>query len=283
MWIWTALASACLLGVYDVAKKQALKKNGVLGILLGATALTSLFLCPFLEKAPLPDHLFLLAKAALVTTSWISGLAALKLIPLTTASTIKASRPVLVVIFSIILFGERLNIWQWGGVALALSALFVLSRSSKSEGVDFTNSKGILLMLVSVITGASSAMLDKHIMSWMEPLFVQSWTNVYITAMLATIMIVRHFMPGVEDAPLRWDWYVVLIAVLITGADALYFYSLSKEGSLVSVISLIRRSSVIITFAMGAIFFKEKNIASKAVSLGILLAGIVLLMLGSTL
>ena len=123
MWLWMTLGSALLLGIYDIFKKQALRNNGVLWVLLAATAFSTLFLCPFLTAGPAEDHLKLIFKAVLVTTSWVSGLIGLKLLPITTVSTLKASRPFFVVLFSIVLFDERLNLWQWGGVALALLAL----------------------------------------------------------------------------------------------------------------------------------------------------------------
>ena len=123
MWLWMTVGSALLLGFYDVFKKQALRRNGVLWILLGATALSTLFLCPFMSAGTLREHLIIAFKAVLVTTSWVSGMIGLKLLPITTVSTLKASRPFFVVLFSILLFGERLNAWQWGGVVLALLAL----------------------------------------------------------------------------------------------------------------------------------------------------------------
>ena len=137
MWIWLILASALLLGLYDIAKKQALKKNSVLYVLLLATAFSTLILIPFMEAGTGNDHLRLVLKAVLVTTSWVSGLVGIKMLPLTTASTIKASRPVFVLIFSLILFGERLNWMQWVGILVAFVALYMLSRSSKKEGIDF--------------------------------------------------------------------------------------------------------------------------------------------------
>ena len=112
MWLWLTVCSALLLGIYDVFKKQALKKNGVYWILVGATGLTTLFLSPFLSAISFHDHLVVLLKAVLVSTSWVSGLIAMKHLPLTTVSTIKASRPMFVVIFSIVLFGERLSLLQ---------------------------------------------------------------------------------------------------------------------------------------------------------------------------
>lgn len=281
MWVWMTVGSALLLGCYDIAKKQALKRNGVFWILLLSTALTTLFLCPFLSGGSLLDHLRLVIKALLVSCSWISGLQAMKLLPLTTASTLKASRPMFVVIFSIILFGERLNPWQWAGVVLVIGAMYLLGRSSRKEGISFSHSTGVAWMLLSIFTGAASALYDKYILQSMEPMFVQSWANLYITAVLAMTMMIRRLSGKGAAVKFRWDWTILLIAVLITLSDALYFYAVKQEDALLSVISMIRRSSVIITFMGGALLFKEHNIRDKAVDLGMLLAGLTLLLSAS--
>ncbi len=282
MWVWFSLCSACLLGVYDVAKKQALRRNGVLEVLFLATALSALFLSPYLSAAPVGDHLKFLLKACLVSASWVSGLSALQFLPITTASTIKASRPVIVVVFSIILFKESYNLWQWGGIALVCGALFLLSRSSKNEGIRFSGNKGIILMALSVVTGAASALFDKHILKDFDPLYLQSWGNLYITALLGLVILVKVLCTGRKAVTFHWDWVIVLVAVLITISDFLYFTSLKEEGSQLAMVSLIRRFSVPITFTLGALLFKEGNVRSKALCLGILLCGTTLLLLGSS-
>lgn len=285
MWLWMSVCSAVLLGIYDVVKKQSLKRNGVLYVLLGATALSALFLCPFLEAGTPKYHLALIFKAVLVTTSWVSGLLGMKYLPLTTVSTIKASRPVFVVAFSIILFGEKLNVWQWAGVVMVIAALYLLSVSSKKEGIHFTSNKGVACMAVSVLAGAASALYDKHILGNMdmEPLFVQSWANVYITALLVICVLVKALIDGPEKRErFSWDWRLLVIAVFITASDMLYFFSLKDEGAMLSIISMLRRCSVVITFVLGAILFKEKRIKDKAIDLGVLLAGLTLLLFGSS-
>ena len=250
MWIWLTLFSAILLGSYDIVKKQAVRSNSVLWVLFGATALSTLFLTPFFSAGPFEDHLRLMAKAVLVSSSWISGLIAIKLLPLTTVSTIKASRPMFVVIFSLIIFQERLNLMQWGGVLLVTAALFMLGRSSKKEGITFTSNKGLVWMVVSVLTGVASALYDKHILGIMEPLFVQSWTNLYISVILALILLVERLHDRQGFRKFRWDWKLLVIAVLIT-------------------------------FIGGAIIFRENNIRDKAIDLAILLGGLTLLLFGS--
>ncbi|HIT47520.1 MAG TPA: DMT family transporter [Candidatus Cryptobacteroides merdipullorum] len=281
MWIWLTLFSAILLGSYDIVKKQAVRNNSVLWVLFGATALSTLFLTPFFSPGPFEDHLRLMAKAVLVSSSWISGLIAIKLLPLTTVSTIKASRPMFVVIFSLIIFQERLNLMQWGGVLLVTAALFMLGRSSKKEGITFTSNKGLVWMVVSVLTGVASALYDKHILGIMEPLFVQSWTNLYISVILALILLVERLRDRQGFRKFRWDWKLLVIAVLITGSDMLYFFAVNQEDALLSIISMIRRCSVLITFIGGAIIFRENNIRDKAIDLAILLGGLTLLLFGS--
>ena len=278
MWLLLAVLSAILLGLYDVAKKQALRKNGVLTVLLVATAFSTLFLCPFLRIGPL--------KAVLVTASWVSGLAALKLLPLTTVSTFKGSRPVFVVLFSVLIFGEKLDWMQWLGVAIVLGALFLLGHTSRKDAPAKVRRAGFVYLGISILTGVASALYDKHIMSALEPLFVQSWTNLFITLLLALCVLVRrlvcHSERSEESAPpFRWDWTLLLVAVLITGADMLYFFSLKQPDALLSIISTVRRTSIIVTFVCGALLFKEGNIREKSLNLLMMAAGLALLLIGS--
>ena len=298
MWLWAAVGSAILLGIYDVFKKQASTRNDVLHILLMATAISTLLLSPFIltsllgwewmrgtpfdvASGSLRDHLVVLLKACIVSVSWITGLMGLKNLPITTASTIKTSRPVFVLIGSILIFGERLNLWQWVAILIAFFALWLLGHTSKREGIDFVRNKWVLCMWVSVISGVISALLDKHLMSSLQPMFVQGWCNFYITLIMAAIVLVMRLTGSQYYKPYRHDWLILLIALFITWSDFLYFLSLSGEGAMLSVVSVLRRSSVIITFILGAIFFKEKNLRSKALALLILLIGMVILVFAS--
>ena len=324
MWLLLAVVSAALLGFYDVAKKQALRKNGTFAVLLVATALSTVFVSPFFRLGPVEDHLKLVLKAVLVTASWVSGMEGLKRLPLTTVSTIKGSRPVFVVFFSVLLFGERLDWMQWTGIVLVIVALYLLGFTSRSDGTVEVRKAGFLWMGLSVVTGVLSALYDKHIMQGMEPLFVQSWTNLFITIILALCVLFkrlffgsgegsasgdfaslipptanaagpsrshghgRPWSPEAEPSPepktgasFTWDWTIVLVAVLITAADACYFFALKQPDALLSVISVIRRASVLVTFLCGALLFKEGNLRAKALNMLLLAAGVVLLLLGS--
>ena len=298
MWLWAAVGSAILLGIYDVFKKQASTRNDVLHILLVATALSTVLLSPFILTSvfgwhwlddtvfnvgdgTLHDHLLVLLTSVIVAVSWITGLMGLKNLPITTAGTIKTSRPVFVLLGSILIFGERLNLWQWVAIIIALFALWLLGRTSKKEGVDFARNKWIFCMWVAVLTGVISALLDKHLMSSMKPMFVQGWCNFYITVIMAAIVLFGRLASRNYYKPYKHDWAIWLIALFIVGSDFLYFLSLSGEGSMLSVVSMLRRSSVIITFLCGAVVFKERNLRQKGLALLILLISMAILVFAS--
>ena len=281
MWVWLALASSIILGLYDVAKKQALKRNGVLEILLCTTSLSALFLCPFLSAGPLADHLKLLFKALLVSSSWISGLAAMRLLPLTTVSSIKTTRPVFVLLFSILVFGEKLNVWQWSGSIVVIATLFLLSLSSRKEGIHFTHNKGIAYMALSVVTGVASALFDKYIMAFMEPVFVQSWSNLYIALILALMVVFKRLRDGAGSVKIAPDPLILLIAVLITASDFIYFTALKDSSAMLSVVSMIRRASIVVPFLFGIFLFREKNIRDKVFIMLLMLLGIACIIFGS--
>lgn len=275
MWIALSVLSALMLGFYDVAKKQSLRRNSVLWVLFATTAMSTLLMAPFASAGPLQDHLLLAVKALLVSASWISGLAAMNLIPLTTLSSLKASRPVFVVLLSCIMFGERLTLWQWVGVGLVFAALLLLSKESAKEGIAFSRSRGVAYAWVAVFTGVASALFDKYLLGFAEPLFVQFWSDLYISVIMLLCLLAQAERG--KAGKFKWDWTLVLIALLITGADASYFFALKADGSLLAVVSLVRRASVLVTFAVSALVFRERRIAGKSAALSLLLGGIAVL------
>jgi len=281
MWIWYIIVSALFLGLYDVAKKQSLRNNSVMMVLFLSSALSTLFLSPFFSLGPWQDHLRLFFKAQLVTCSWITGLLAMKLVPLSTVSTVKATRPVFVLLFSLILFAEKLNALQWIGCIMTIFAIFLLSRTSKKEGIEFGKNRGISYLLVSIITGVCSALYDKHILGFMDPVFVQCWSNFFITLSMGAILLFQYFRDKEKFQSLKWDWALLAIAVLITTSDFFYFKSLSTQGSLLSIVSMVRRSSVIVPFVFGALFWKEKHIKEKGFALLLILISISLITLAT--
>ena len=303
MWLLLAFVSATLLGFYDTSKKAALKDNAVLPVLFLNTLFSTIIFSPFildvlvgndwfagtsLETAPyqgegnmLKAHLMVVVKAVIVLTSWIAGYFGIKHIPITIVGPINATRPVMVLVGAMLLFGERLNLCQWIGVLLSMLSIYLMSRSSKKENIDFVRNKWMWCVAIGTIMGAVSALYDKFIMTELSPLFVQSWFNLYQFIMMFIILMVVWYPTREKTTRFHWSWAIPLIAVFVGAADFSYFNALSMEDSMISVVSLIRRGSVLISFACGVIIFKERNLKAKIVDLLLILIGMIFVFFGS--
>ena len=194
---------------------------------------------------------------------------------------INATRPVMVLVGAMLVFGERLNLYQWIGVMLAVASFFMLSRSGKKEGIDFKHNKWILFIILAAVMGAVSGLYDKFLMKQLNPMLVQSWYNVYQFFIMGTIIFLLWWPKRKTTTPFRWDWTIILISVFLSAADFVYFYALSYDDSMISIVSMVRRGSVIVSFIFGALFFREKNLKSKAIDLILVLIGMIFLYLGS--
>lgn len=301
MWIILAFISASLLGLYDVAKKQALKGNAVLKVLLLNTIFSTLLFSPVIINSlfdlgwfegtrfaisvgSAAEHGAVFIKAVLVLTSWIFGYFGLKELPITIAAPINATRPVMTLVGAMIIFGERLNLTQWIGVLLAIFSLFLLSHSGKREGIDFRHNRGVLFVGLAAITGACCGLYDRHIMHSLEPMFVQSWYVLYQAVLMSiTIAILTIFKVKKQGSadPFHWSWAIPLISLFLSAADAAYLFALSDADAMISVVSMIRRSSVLVSFTCGAILFHERNLRAKAIDLLLIFIGAILLYIGS--
>ena len=298
MWLTLAFLSAALLGLYDVAKKKALTHNAVVPVLLINTALSSLLFLPVIlsvecdlgwfagtafeaGKGSFEAHALVALKAVIVLTSWLFGYFGIKHLPLTLVGPINATRPVLVLLGAVLLFGERLNTLQWGGVALALLSLMLLSRSGRREGIDFLHNGWILCVALAAVTGAASGLYDKFLMRRLgDPVFVQSWYNLY-QCLLMLLLTALIWWPRRHTDRFHWNWAIPFIPLLLSCADFAYFNALQQPDALISVVSMVRRGSVVVSFACGALLFGERNLRSKALDLLLILAGMWLLWMGS--
>lgn len=289
MWLAFAFLSAALLGFYDVCKKHALRENAVIPILFLNTLFCSVIFLPLALQTPFGGwemQRYILLKSCIVLSSWLLGYIGIKHLPITIVGPINATRPVMVLIGALLIFGERLNLWQWTGVMLAILSFFMLSRSGKKEGIDFSHNRWILCTVGAAILGAISGLYDKYLMAsegglGLPRLTVQCWYNFYQMGMMGVMAMVLWWPKRKESTPFQWRWSILFISIFLSLADYVYFYSLSLDGALISVVSMVRRSSVLVSFMLGALLFHEKNLRSKALDLLLVLLSMFLLWLGS--
>lgn len=287
MWYILAFGSACLLGGYDSFKKISLKDNAVIPVLLFNTLLCTIIFSPWLVKTGFGSwdvQKYILGKSVLVLSSWLAGYVAMKNLPLTLVGPVNATRPILVLVGAIFLFDERLNLLQWAGVVMAIVAYMLMRLAGISEGYERGN-KWIVCLIFAVLAGAASGLYDKFLLSpsrlGLERMQVLSWYSFYQALMMSAMAAFFWWPNRKQTTPFHWRWSIPLISIFLCGADFLYMKALSQPDALIAVVSMIRRGSVLVSFAIGAFILKEKNIKSKLFDLILLLASMILLYLGS--
>ncbi|WP_294745384.1 DMT family transporter [uncultured Prevotella sp.] len=304
MWLILAFLSAAFLGIYDSLKKKALKDNAVIPILFLNTLFSSLIFLPFIVLSASTEvldgtifhvasggwevHKYIVLKALIVLSSWVLGYFGMKHLPLTIVGPINATRPVMVLVGALLFFGERLNVWQWIGVSLAVLSFLLLSRSGKKEGIDFKHDHWIYMIVGAAVMGAISGLYDKYLMApeseggvGLDRMMVQSWYNIYQCFMMLVMLMLLWWPKHKETTPFHWDWAIIGVSIFLSTADFMYFYALSIPAAMISIVSMVRRGSVIVSFLCGAVLFREKNLKSKAIDLALVLLGMIFLYIGS--
>ncbi len=298
MWAMLAVASSVFLGSYDVFKKLSLNKNAVIPVLFFSTLTSALLFSPliigsfyapewltnsmfFVPQVSLTVHLQIMLKSLIVASSWIFAFFAVKHLPLTIVSPIRATGPVWTLFGAILIFSEQLSPVQWLGIALTLIFFYLFSQAGKSEGIHFVKNKWIFFLIAGTLLGSVSGLYDKYLIRNFDRMAVQAWFAVYQVVLLFPVLIFLWYPTREKTTPFAWRWSIPMIGLFLCMADFLYFYAIAQENSLISVISALRRSGVIISFTMGGALFKEKNIRKKGWLLVGILTGVFILLLGS--
>ena len=304
IWILLAFLSASLLGFYDVFKKQSLKENAVIPVLLLNTLFSSIIFLPFIwlshtgqiaegsmffcQEYGWEGHKYIFIKSCIVLASWLLAYFGLKHLPLTIVGPINATRPVMVLVGAMIIFAERLNLWQWLGVLVALIGIELLKNTSKKEGINWFKDKWIYFVFLANVLGAISGLYDKYLMAspanggvGLNKMAVQGWYNIYQFFMMAAMLVLLWWPTRKKTTPFQWHWCIPLISIFLSAADFVYFYALGIDGAMISVVSMVRRGSVVVSFLCGALFFHEKNLRRKFFDLLLVILSMLLLYIGA--
>lgn len=298
MWVYFAVLSSLLLGGYDILKKSSLRLNAVLPVLFVATLSGALLFVPFLLVsygspewarihalyiAPLSlrEHIWVFLKSVLVGASWILNYYAMKHLPLTVVSPIRSTGPLWTIVGALLIFGERLSLLQWTGLAVSLLFFWYFSFSGRREGFSFTQNRWMLCIFAGTLLGSMSGLYDKFLVARMDRIAMQAWFSLYLLPVIFPFVLLRWY-PRRKSDPFLWRWTIPMIGVVLTVTDFVYFYALSFPDSLVSIVSAVRRTSVVVPFVAGVFLFHEKrNLLPKVIALAGMVLGVLLIALGT--
>lgn len=288
-WAYWILASAVMLAAYDLAKKASVKGNAVLGVLLGSTSFgCAAFLLTLgvtgrfsAALAGVDARVLTLGilKAIIVASSWIFTFCALRTLPITIATSIRASSPALVFLAALFIYGEVPSVLQAIGLISVMGGYWLFSWAGKHEGIDFLNNKAVWCAVAGSVLAAVSSIWDKYVFQ-VAASPIEPTQLVYQLGLVGVYGLLNCLKPLRGSTSFEWRWTIPFVGIFLALSDYLMFNGMSIAGTPVSVAALVRRFSIVLTFIFGAILFKEKNLKRKAFALSFVLFGIALLCSG---
>ncbi|MGV3486247.1 MAG: EamA family transporter, partial [Planctomycetaceae bacterium] len=197
------------------------------------------------------------------------------------SSPIRATSPFWTILFATIVLGERPAAWQWLGMALVLLAFYAFSLVGRLEGIHFHRDKWVGLMLLATLLSAVSSLYDKYLLQTLaiRPATVQAWFSIYLLIVLMPLLLYWRFVDP-ASARFRWQSSIAWIALALLAADFLYFTAIAQPGALISVISTLRRTSIVVSFLIGIVAMGEQNFRQKSLCIGLMLVGVAIVTLG---
>ena len=306
MWIVLSFISALCLGCYDISKKIALRDNRVIDVLTLSVCISTVLLsvpwllsrfCPeamtatpfYVPSLDLAAHGLVVIKSMIVLSSWVFAYISLKHLPLSVVSPMQATRPMWTLVGAMLLFGERLNSWQWLGVILAIGTIFVFSFKNKSHIIHHQSqieNRYYVALALAILIGACSGLYDKYLMRSYDHNAVQVYYTFYQALMMLGVWVIFNRKTQISNLKsqiinIKSLRAIALISLFLIVSDNVYMLALRDPDSLIAVVSTIRRGGAVIGFAYGLLFLKEEDPWKKVVCMLGILAGLVCLAIGS--
>ncbi|NJB82960.1 EamA family transporter [Wenyingzhuangia aestuarii] len=300
MWIYLGLLSALFLSFNALSRKRSVKGNAVFPVLLVSNATSLLVLLPvflgsvfyademknvgfYISSISLEDHFFIAIKSVLMTCSWTLAFYALKHLPITIVTPIRASGPFFTFLGAIFIYNESPVLLQWIGFFLIIISMLFYSRIGKKEGIVFKSNKWILAIVGATVFGSGSGLYDKFLFQYKnyDVLAVQWWFFFYITFFML-LLVLFVYKPNKEKmGKFHLHWTIMASGVLIFLADYFYFKGLQDPEALIMIMSAVKRSQILFTVVIGGFVFKEQNKRMKLIPLLGVLIGVFFILYSS--
>ena len=274
LWIVFILIYSLLKGSREVMKKAALKKSSSSEILFFYTLIGFILTLPFCKSAFELELIYILysfLKAGIVCTAWIFALKALRSMSVSLYGIMDLSRMIFSTLLGVIVLGESLTAAKIIGIIFVLTGLILanLKKSANSKGVTVSI---LVFALLNCFFNAVSGTMDKILMQKMNSSQLQFWFMLFMTLIYGVILIIRKEKVSLKS--IKTNYWIPIMSISLIVGDKLLFEANANPASEVTVMTVIKQSSVIVTVLAGWLVFKEKHILYKLMCASIVLAGI---------
>lgn len=274
LWILFIVIYALLKGSREGMKKAALKKSSSTEILFFYTFIGWLLTLPFSADAfsLAPIYIFyVFLKAAVVCIAWLCAFSALKKMSVSLYGIMDLSRMVFSTLLAIVVLNESLTVNKAVGMILVITGLLLvnLKKTTDTKGVKLPV---LIMALLNCFFNAISGTMDKVLMQDMESSQLQFWFMLFSTLIYGVIIAIKK--EKISLKAIKTNYWIPLLSLSLIIGDRLLFEANANPESQITLMTVIKQSSVIVTTLTGWLIFKEKHILYKMMCTFIVLSGI---------
>ena len=294
-WIFLVLLYGLLKGSRALAKKKAMATNSIMEVLLAYTILSFVFVIPQAKNAgglETKFYFYIAVKSFVIFVAWIFSFNSLKRLPVSVYGILDLSRVLFATFLGVFFLGERLGFLQVLGLLFVCAGLLMLkfklpvfrriflleepvqvpAAKRLSASADVTTFY-VVLALVSCLLNALSGFMDKILMKSVSSSQLQFWYMLFLVSYYVIYVLVKKEKISLSVFKNRWIW--LLAAMFVIGDKALFIANGMAE-SRVTVMTLIKQSSCLVTILGGYFMFKEKDTLYRMFCALVIIFGIVL-------
>jgi transporter family protein len=282
MYIFVTLISAFLLGIYEVLKKVSLRKSNVYEVLFFYCLSGFVISLVFIKDAMsinLIDLMFVFLKSVIIVINWLLVLKAMEKLDVGIVAPFSLLTTVLVVFASHFIFNEQLTWLHFASLLFIGSGIILLTMLEKKQDNSEKKENNYLYLIYLIIgnlLGVATALIDKYLLNIreMKSTSFLFWFMLFISVMYGIIYLFKN--KRIEWKKLKTNYWMIFTGASIALADITYYYAISMDNAQLSIISILRKTSVVVATILASIFLKEKHLIKKLLILLIMLMGVVL-------
>jgi len=279
LWILFVVIYSLLKGSRDGLKKAALKKSSSTEILFFYTLIGTILVLPFSFDAFSLEPIYIFyafLKAGIVCTAWLFSFAALKNMSVSLYGIMDLLRMVFSTLLGVFILGESFTYQKCIGVTLVILGLMLVNLKKNTENKSMTFS--VLFFAISnCFFNAVSGTMDKVLMKYMTPCELQFWFMFFMTVIYGVIILIKKEKISIKN--IKTNYFIPIMSISLLVGDRLLFEANKSTLSEVTLMTVIKQSSVFVTVFTGYFFFKEKHILYKLLCCLIVLLGIFIALL----
>jgi drug/metabolite transporter (DMT)-like permease len=207
-----------------------------------------------------------LVNSASFTVATIAHMESLKHVPAAESYSIIRLNVVLVALFSIVYFDDRLSMFQVAGIVLAVAVIGILANGRIGRGGRRDLKRGFALVFLSLFAGAAASISSKFAATGVDKFAFISLTYIF-SAAFSFILKNRLFKresPGDRGTALKVGVWMGLLNI-----GGYYAFLRALETGPLSVIATITGMHFVVAIVLSAVIYKEK--IDKRQSAGVVL------------